>query len=253
MKIDKGMSKIIASLLLAIGIIIAASLIGNSILKTKLLDRSVVVKGLAEKEVTSDLAIWPIVITATGNNLSEINKKIEDDRSIIMNFLIVQGFSKEDITFGNYKLNDLMANGYRDSNVQNARYIISATVVLKSKDVYLVDQVNKSKNLLVQKGIVFANDSNCNGDGEPYYAFTKFNDIKPAMLTEAIKNARLSAERFANDSGSKVGRLKKANQGIFSISPIYQSSSDEYTNTKMADKSINKKIRIVTTLEYFLD
>lgn len=245
------MTKIIASFLLALGIIISASLIGNSLLKIKLLDRSVVVKGLAEKEVKADLAIWPIIITSTGNNLSEVNKKIETDRSVVMNFLVAQGFSKDDITIGDYKLNDLMANGYRDSNVQNARYIINATVVLKSSDVYLVDKISKSKNLIVQKGVVFANDNN--GDGEPYYKFTKFNDIKPEMLTEAIQNARLSAEKFANDSGSKVGKLKKANQGVFSINPTIQSSSDEYTNSRVVTKSINQKIRVVTTLEYFLD
>lgn len=248
---SKCMGRIISSFLLALGIIISAALIGNSFLKVKLLDRSVVVKGLAEKEVNADFAIWPISIAATGNNLSEVNKRIEGDRSIIINFLVTQGFSKDDIMIGDYKLNDLMANGYRDSNIQNARYIINATVVLKSNNVYLVDTVSKNKNLLVQKGVVFANDSN--GDGEPYYEFTKFNEIKPEMLTEAIQNARSSAEKFANDSGSKIGKLKKANQGVFSINPTIPSSFDEYTNARMATKSINRKIRVVTTLEYFLD
>jgi hypothetical protein len=245
------MSTIIASFIIAAGIIISASLVSNSFLKARLLDRTVIVKGLAEKEISADLAIWPITIAATGNNLSEINKKIETDRATIISFLVDQGFNKEDISLGNYQLNDLMINSYRDSNIQNARYIINATIVLKSKDVDLVDKVSKNKNLIVQKGIIFGTDGNNNG--EPYYEYTKFNDIKPEMLTEAIKNARLSAERFANDSGSKVGQLKKANQGIFAISPALQTSSDDYLNNQMASKSINKKIRVVTTLEYFLN
>jgi hypothetical protein len=251
MRKNKNMSKIIASLIIAVGIIISASLVSNSFLKAKLLNRTVVVKGLAEKEVSADFAIWPITIAATGNNLSEINKKIEADRAILISFLVNQGLNQEDISLGNYQLNDLMINSYRDSNIQNSRYIINATIILKSKDVYLVDKVSKQKNLIIQKGIIFGTDGNNNG--EPYYEYTKFNDIKPEMLTEAIKNARLSAERFANDSGSKVGQLKKANQGIFSISPALQTSSDDYLNTQMALKSIKKKIRVVTTLEYFLD
>ncbi|WP_218459791.1 SIMPL domain-containing protein [Rickettsia sp. TH2014] len=104
------MSKIIASFIIAAGIIISASLVSNSFLKAKLLDRTVVVLGLAEKEVSADLAIWPITIAATGNNLSEINKKIETDRAAIISFLVDQGFNKEEISLGNYQLNDLMIN-----------------------------------------------------------------------------------------------------------------------------------------------
>lgn len=246
--IYKCRGRIIASFLLAIGMIISASLVCNSFLKAKLLDRSIVVKGLAEKEVNADLAVWPIAITATGNALSEVNKKIEYDRSIVMNFLATQGFSKDEITLGDYKLSDLMASSYRDSSIQNARYIITATIILKSNDVHLVDQVSKQKNLLVNKGVTLAN-----ADDDPYYEFTKFQDIKPEMLTEAIKNARSSAEKLATDSGSKVGKLKKANQGVFSITSITPFSSDEYTNVRMGAKSIGKKIRVVATLEYFLD
>ena len=245
----KSIGRVIASFILAIGMIISASLVCNSFLKAKLLDRSIVVKGLAEKEVNADLAVWPIAITATGNALSEVNQKIEYDRSIVMNFLATQGFSQDEIIIGDYQLNDLMASSYRDSNIQNARYIITATIILKSNNVHLVDQVSKQKNLLVQKGVTLANGN----DDYPYYEFTKFQDIKPEMLTAAIKNAHSAAEKLATDSGSKVGKLKKANQGVFSIAPIIQSSSDEYTNVRMGAKSIGKKIRVVATLEYFLD
>lgn len=245
----KCTGKVIASFLLATGMVISASLVCNSFLKARLMDRSIIAKGLAEKEVDADLAVWPIAITATGNTLSEVNKKIESDRSIVMDFLVTQGFSKNEITLGDYELNDLLASSYRGDNIQNARYIITATVILKSHNVHLVDQVNKQKNLLVQKGVILANGHH----NDPYYELTKFQDIKPEMLTTAIKNARLAAEKLAVDSGGKIGKLKKANQGVFSIVPIIQSSSDEYTNVRMSTKSIGKKIRVVATLEYFLD
>ncbi|MCC8417045.1 MAG: SIMPL domain-containing protein [Rickettsia endosymbiont of Bryobia graminum] len=97
-KIDR----VIAAFILAIGIALSGYFIGNAFFKSKSLDRYITVKGLSEKEVISDLAVWPITIKATGNNLTEVNEKIESDRNILVNFLIEQGFKQEEIEFGNY-------------------------------------------------------------------------------------------------------------------------------------------------------
>ncbi|KAJ6644811.1 Replicative DNA helicase [Pseudolycoriella hygida] len=160
-------------------LLLAYEILGDSKYLLIFLQRYVTVKGLSEKEVVSDLAIWPISIKVTGNNLTEVNNKIEVDRNT------------------------------------------------------LAQKVTKLQNLLVQKGIALGAEneeySNSNYSG-PTYEFTKFNDIKPEMLEEAIKNARRAAEKFAQDSGSKLGYLKRANQGVFLISPADGSGGGEEYN-----------------------
>ena len=242
--------KIISAFIFALGIALAGYFMGNSLLKSRLLDRSVVVKGLSERIVNADLAIWPITIKATGNDLVELNRKIESDRNSLINFLVENGFSKDDeIEIGNYNVTDLFAQVYRNNNLsEEYRYIIDASIILQTNNIGLVKKIAQLQNLLVQKGIVLAQ-----GSEGPVYEFTKFNDIKVEMIEESIKNARKSAEKFAQDSGNEIGVLRKANQGIFVIrAAIGGDTTDEYKNLCAEKKSINKKIRVVTTLEYFL-
>ncbi len=89
---------------------------------------------------------------------------------------------------------------------------------------------------LVKQGIVLANSY---GRGTEFL-FTGLNRIKPAMIAEATKNARKAAEQFAQDSGSKVGSIRKARQGLFTIRNRDMNSPDL------------KIVRVVTTVEYFL-
>jgi len=246
--------RIIAAMVFAGGIALAGYFIGNSFLKARSLDRYVIVKGLAEREVIADRAIWPITIKATGNNLNEVNDKIELDRKIVINFLIQQGFKEEEIEIGNYLVTDLLAQAYRNNTSEAFRYIINATVILKTSNVDLTKKVLQLQNLFVQKGVVLGPESNSSQDyNGAFYEFTKFNEIKPEMLAEAIKNARKSAEKFAEDSGNKLGPLRKANQGVFLISSEDGCESpDEYNNSQTAKRSVRKKIRLVTTLDYSL-
>ena len=250
LKIDR----IISAVIFAIGIALSGYFIGNSLIKAKSLDRSVVVKGLAEREIISDYAIWPITIKATGNNLPEVNHKIEMDRNIIITFLTEQGFKPEEIAIGNYTVTDLLTQTYRNNNSEEFRYIINATVILKTSNVELVKKVTTLQNLLVQQGVALGNEGyNTQDSNGALYEFTKFNEIKPEMLEEAIKNARIAAEKFASNSGNKLGYLKKANQGIFLISPSDGGdTADDYNNAQAARKTISKKIRLVTTMEYSL-
>jgi hypothetical protein len=235
-------TNIVIALIVSTGIALAGFFVGNSFLKAKLLDRTVLAKGLSERKVTSDLAIWPIMIKTTGNNLADVNAKIE--------FLISQGFTADEITLGNFLVKDLLAQDYRSTAAESYRYIITANIMLKTDKIEQVTKANQQQNILAQKGVILGMEEYNAG---PFYEFTKFNDIKTEMLSEAIKNARVSAEKFAADSDSKIGELKKANQGTFLISPSDGTeSNDEYGNSQAARKSVGKKIRVVTTLEYYL-
>lgn len=105
--------QIISAFVLAVGIALCGHFIGQACIKMRLFDRSVVVKGLAEREVESDLAIWPIAIKATGDDLAEVNKKVESDRAMVIDFLISQGFEKEEISLSSYDVDDLLTHSYR--------------------------------------------------------------------------------------------------------------------------------------------
>ena len=233
--------------LLACGITLAGYYIGNSILKFRMFERQVSVKGLAEREVMSDLGNWTIISKVAANNLAEGYSKIEADKASIVDFLIKEGFEKSEITYGNYTVTDLLAQSYRQNNSEDFRYIINSPVILQTSKVTLLQKAAQSQSDLTQKGVIFENEG-------PFYEITKFNDLKPEMLAEGIKNARNAAEKFANDSGSRIGNLKKANQGTFIIGPPGASESENsYDNIQNTKKSLRKKIRVVTTLEYFLE
>ncbi len=240
--------KTFSMFLLAGGIALAGFSLGDSILKSKLLERQVSVKGLAEREVMSDYSTWTITDNVTGGDLLACYSKVESNKNLIIDFLVQKGFNKDEISLGNYRVTDRLANSYREPGVtEEFRYTINFPITLRTSKVELVEKTSQSQSELTQKGIVFDNEG-------PYYAFTNFNDLKPEMLSEGIRNARVAAEKFASDSGSRVGQLKKANQGTFIIGPVDSvDAGSEYDNAYYAKKSLRKKIRVVTTLEYFLE
>ena len=227
---------------LAFGVALAGFFAGSFYYKAKLNANSVVVKGLAEMDVKADLAIWEMKYVVTGNDVIAAQKQISAQTEVIKNFLLENGFNENEITIGRLDTNDLNANPYRGNYENNLRFILNQTIVVKSPNVDLVaDVLNKSGDL-VAKGIIFNSDY-----GSPVsYLFTKLNDIKPKMLMEATQNAREAAAQFAESSNSNVGHIKYANQGMFTILPR------EQTTSATESQQIDKKVRVVSTIEYWL-
>lgn len=242
---------VIGALILAGGIAAASYLMGCTLMRMKHQDRYITVKGLSEIEVMADSAVWMLNIKSAGNNLAELNTKVDADRKTVTSFLIEQGFKENEIEVGNYVVTDLLAQTYRNSNSEDFRYIINATIVLRTGNVELAKKVTQMKNILVQKGVALTEEAYGN-DGISYEV-TKLNDIKPKMLKEAINNAKVTAENIVENTNSKLGDLRKANQGILVISSAEGGDRpNEYDNSLFEKKSIKKKIRLVTTLEYYL-
>lgn len=229
------------SLMIALSIALAGFFPGYFYYKAKTDVNSVVVKGLSEMDVKADLAVWEMKYVVTGNDVSEAERKITDQTKIIQEFLRKNGFEDSEITIGRLETNDLNANPY-GSNDRNIRFILNQTVIVKSRNVDLVSDVLNRSGDLVKQGIIFTSEY-----GSPVsYLFTKLNEIKPQMLENATKNAIASAKQFAQSSNSKVGRIKYANQGVFTILPREQTSSASETS------QINKTVRVVSTIEYWL-
>ena len=242
-----------AAALIAVGLVVGGWLLGSEIKATRLSDRYVTVKGLVERTVKSDLAVWPVSYKEAGDDLTSLYAKTESDKQAILQFLDQQGIQSSEIELGVVRVTDTQANEYGGGNRAPHRYIVEQAITVRTARVEQVAGAAQKTMQLLQKGIVLAGGP---GDrGGVTYKFTGLNNIKPDMITEATRNARAAADRFARDSGSKVGSIRQANQGVFSIVAANAGGGAEegpdYQNP--ADSSLMKTVRVVTTVEYYLE
>jgi hypothetical protein len=235
--------------LIALGLVLGGWILGAQIKATRLSDRYVTVKGLVERTVKSDLAIWPISFKEAGNDLSQVYAKSQADKGAVLKFLADQGIPKQDIDLGQIRVVDTEANEYGGGNRGPNRYIVEQQITVRSANVDKVAAAGQKTAELVQAGVVLSSNP---GQGGITYKFNGLNSIKPDMITVATKNARAAADRFAADSGSVVGSIRQANQGTFTILPADSGGDGEYGGYQ-ADSSIMKKVRVVATVEYYLD
>lgn len=235
--------------LLAVGLIVGGWLLGAEIKATRLGDRFVAVKGLAERTVKSDLAIWPLNYKEAGDELGALYAKTEADKQTLLKFLDQQGIQSSEIELGVIRVVDTQANEFGGPNRAPHRYIVEQQITVRTSRVDQVAAAAQKTMQLLQKGIVLSNNI---GQGV-IYKFTGLNAIKPDMITEATRNARAAADRFASDSGSKVGAIRQANQGIFSILPADAGSDNDMGGGDSGNSSLKKTVRVVTSTEYYLE
>ncbi|MGA7379784.1 MAG: SIMPL domain-containing protein [Terriglobales bacterium] len=248
----RGMA--LLGLLLALGLVGGGWILGSQIKATRLSDRYVTVKGLVERKVKSDLAIWTLSYKEAGDDLTGVYSKTEADRKTILQFLDQQGIQSAEIELGIIRVVDTQANEYGGGNRAPHRYIVEQQITVRTSRVDQVAAAAQKTMQLLQKGIVLTSNP---GQGLAY-KFTGLNSIKPDMITEATRNARSAADRFASDSGSRVGSIRQANQGIFSILPADQGGDtgepgDGGYGGMGPDSSLMKTVRVVTTVEYYLE
>lgn len=241
----------------ALGLFIMIGLLGagfftkSGIEHMRRADRYVTVKGLSEREVKADLATWPIRFKVTGDELFATQKAMEDTQTKVLNFLKGQGFTDTELELRPLRVIDRQAREYGDNRATDLRYIMDATVMVRTAEVDRVAKVSQMVSDLVKSGVVLFDEGNC--DVGPKYSYTQFNALKPEMLAEATKKARESAEQFAKDSGSDVGTIRQAYQGIFSISSRDYVADNSEGSGGCGDSSAMKKVRVVTTIDYFLE
>ena len=228
---------LILGVFICLGMIIAGWILGSSALKIKQYERIVSVKGLSEREMKADVAVWPIRFSSASQDLTQLYDTMEINTQQIQAFLKGEGFTAEEITTASPNITDKYAQQYGgDSNVA-LRYTANQTITVYT---HKIDAVRAAQSRLValgKKGIAFSGDDS---GQRTEYLFTKLNDIKPAMIEQATQNARSVAEKFAADSKSGLGKIKSANQGLFSI-------EDRDSNTPYL-----KKVRVVSTVDYYL-
>lgn len=207
-------------------------------------DRFVTVKGLATKDMRADLAVWSVNFTATGDDLATAQLQLEDSAAKVSAYLVSNGLKQEDIRIQNIQVADKQAQTYSGSGAESGpRYVLSQALIARTNDLEAMIKASQNISQLIKQGVALG-QPNGGYNPAPQYMFTKLNDVKPAMIAEATKNARSSAEQFAQDSGQKVGQIRSANQGVFEIQP----RDPNITETETPDKTV----RVVTTVEYYL-
>jgi hypothetical protein len=230
---ERRTSLLIAALLLALGILGAGWFASRGLVAIKTQDRFVTVKGSAERIVDADLLVWPLPHTVGGNDLAEVQRRLAANTDTIRRFFLDAGFEDAEIVVSPPRLEDRWAYAYGDSRPPE-RFRYSNTVSLRTTKVDKALAALRNSGQLVGEGVMIDQGS------QPDFDYTKLNDIKPALIAEATAAARESAVQFAKDSGSKLGGIRNANQGVVTISDRDQSSPQV------------KKVRVVTTVEYFL-
>lgn len=230
--------KIVPAAIIAISVIIAGLSLRSGIVTFKEMDRKVSVKGLAEREVNADKVTWPLVYKEIGNDPSEMYDRLSSKNKRVIAFLKSAGIKDSDISVNPPVISDRQADNY-GNEIMNYRYKATSVITVTSSEVDKVRQLMRRQSELMKQGIAIVSEEY--GNNSITYEFTGLNKIKPEMVEEATKNARTTAQKFAEDSDSKLGGIRNAQQGQFSI-------EDRDANTPYI-----KKVRVVNTVEYSLE
>lgn len=227
------LGKFIPSLLIALSIVILGLCLKSGIDNFTFRDREVTVRGLAERQVMVNEVTWPITFNIAGDDLTTIYDNVSRTDSIIVRFLTSSGITRDEISVAPPSTYNAAANQYGSSTFKY-KYSLESTVTVTTKKVDKVRELLGRQAELLKEGVAFSN-SYIN------YRYTDLNAIKPAMIEEATKNARLAADKFAADSHSKVGKIKTASQGQFTI-------DDSDSSTPWL-----KNVRVVSTIVYYIE
>lgn len=218
------------------GLIVLGMMIPNAVSKYRSYDRTVNVKGLCEREVKADKVIWPVVYKVMANDIQSIYDQTDANNEMITAFLTKGGVSAEEITVSVPQISDKYANEY-GNNDRAFRYIATNVITVYTDKVDTVLELMSKQSELLKKGIITGGNT---WENPVEFRYEGLNDIKPSMIEEATMNAREAAQKFAKDSESRLGKIKTANQGTFTI-------ENRDSNTPHI-----KKVRVVTSVTYYL-
>lgn len=228
---------VIAAIIIAIGLFLLGNRIASGLENALGDERTVSVRGLSERIVPADKVVWPLVYKEVGNDLEALASQVNNKNKIIIDYLKTKGISDDEISVSPPEIIDLQAERYVNQNIPY-RYNLRTIITVSSKQVDLVRNLINEQGELLDKGIAIVSGEY---DAQIDYQFTGLNELKPDMIAEATRNARQAAEQFASDSDSKLGKIKTASQGQFSIT-----SRDQYT-------PYLKNVRVVTSVVYYLE
>ena len=241
---------LIRASIVALGIALGGLLVGVGVGRIKASDRFVTVKGVAEREVRADIAIWPLHVTGADNDLTAAHAKLTRSIAGVREFLVRHGIDTTQVELTGFGVSDALAQQYGGDRAPRNRFVVRQTLVVRSNKPDLVLLASQQIGELAAIGVVVSSGAGGEYGGQgggPTFLFTKLNELKPAMIADATARAREAAEQFARDSRSELGRIRRANQGIFEI------VGREQAPGIMSEGQVAKLVRVVSTVEYFLN
>ena len=228
----------------AIGLTTSGYALGDGLRRSKMAEhRSVTVRGVSERNVTADLATWSVAFSHQGADLGPVQESVDEQARAVRSFFEHAGFRPEDITDTDVSLGREQARDNEGKPVGPQKLVVSRSIQLRTRDVMRVRAAYTRQAALLRAGVELSGSS-------VSYTFTGLNKLKPAMIGEANKNARMSADQFARDSGAAVGRIKTASQGYFSVGARDGEDCDDCGSS--GGSSPYQKVRVVTTIDYDL-
>ena len=228
---------LLLGLCLLLGLVALGALLGRAAVEVREYERTVTAKGLAEQEYPADVVIWPVAFSVAGNDLGAVYRQLDEQGARVRDHLVGAGIPADEVTLSNPSLTDKSAQAWGGGPAPEFRYVATRTLTVHSQQVERVRRAMGGLVELGKQGIAFTGDAYQN---QVQYLFTQLNAVKPGMVEEATRNAREVAQKFADDSGSRLGRIRRASQGQFSI-------EDRDSNNPHI-----KKVRVVSTVEYYL-
>ncbi|HME69978.1 MAG TPA: SIMPL domain-containing protein [Myxococcota bacterium] len=237
---------LLRALTLAVGVGAAGWFVGHALTSFRAADRYVTVKGISEREVQADVAIWPLRISTADDDLAKAHAQLEASVDQTRSFLSRNGIDPNQAQVASFSVIDARANQFRSEKMAGSRYVINQTLIVRSSEPDKVRAATEKIGELVAAGVVLSSGGEYQPGG-PTFIFTQLNSLKPQMIAEATARAREAAEQFARDSGSRVGGIRRANQGTFEIL-----ARDQAPGITEAGQ-LSKTVRVVSTVEYLLE
>jgi len=242
---------VILGLLVGAGAALAGYFAGQGLFQGRRAERYVSVKGLAERDVKADLAVWMLSFSTTGSDISAVSTASEHDSELVRAFIIKSGFIDREVEPLPTRVNDQFAFStlMGPPNVEaNRRYVVTAGFEIRTTKVDEVRAASQLTGELIRQGVVLDGRGSGIGGVNPAYLFTRVSEMRPAMLAQATRSARMLAQQFAADSKSHLGPIRRANEGVFEV----LSRDGETANPMEERASIEKKLRLVSTVEYYV-
>jgi len=236
---------VVLGIALAAGMVLSAWLVSGTVKSVKLANQTIMVKGFAQKDVRSDIAVWTGRFTARDTELVRAYSRLESDLEKVRDFMSRSGIPKEEVdvsavtTMIQYRRTP---QGYDTNEIE--QYVLEQTVTVRSKEVDLVASLSRESTTLIREGVEFFSFS-------PEYYYSGIEDMKIHLLGEATLNARQRAEQLAVNSGGKVGPLRAASQGVFQITPLYSTDVEDWG--RYDTTTIEKAVKAVVTIQYSID
>ncbi|GHA39419.1 SIMPL domain-containing protein [Salinimicrobium marinum] len=240
--------KYLGAIIFSIAIVLAAWFLGNAYVSRANPDGVISVTGSGSENFTSDLIVWEGQFSRVNSNLEQAYKELNQDKETVRQYLLDKGIKQENIVYNSVQTNEQRENQYQNGNYVGSifkGYELVQSVKIESNDVELIEGVSREITELLNKGVQF-------NSTPPRYYYTKIADLKIEMISKATEDARLRAEKIAQNSGGELGDLKSANMGVFQITG--QNSGEDYSWSGVYNTADKKKTASITMrLDYEID